>query len=324
MEKCTNIINDLIENFKINRTTNAATWLTLILSLVAIWFVNKNQSNWKIWLLIAALVVNFIISATFLAQDEDERRNSKLMTGTQVYAICILVAFVGLYASNKQTRTLFIENPAVPAVLLTYLVLLIVSLSQQKNLTTAPGAPKASKAPATSAAPPSSEEIPVDGSSKHKTIQEFSVANIITIIFITSSLLGGKGIENLWDEKGEKVDNFLYKVVLLLLIFAFTLTAYTFSIQAFIANEDDDKNDYKLQEKASQLSVGLYSFFVAIIIIFALGFMAMAFSAGIDDGIIYASLLSLLVCIISMIPIGILSIPIHFNQKALDYIEENK
>lgn len=344
MEKCKNIINDVIENFKINRTTNAATWLTLILSLVAMWSLNNEQSNLNIWVvgvLITALVVNFIASATFLAQDEDERRNSDLMTGTQVYAICILVAFVGLYASNKETRTLFKENPAVPAVLLTYLVLLIVSLSQQKNLTTAPGAPKASKAPSTSAAPPpsseppvTSEEIPVDGSSKDKTIEEFSAANISTIILLIPYILPlffliFASFAPLSVEKdkyfGYKL-HFLAVISLLLLtisLFAFSVESFRKTIEALIVNNKEDEINFELQESASEYIIGLFSFFLTVWSIGAIIYIAMIFIDA--NGItLQAIVVSLFICIICMIPIGITSIPIHFNQRALDYIEENK
>lgn len=110
MSTCEEIVDKALEDYKINRTITATTWLNILVSLAFIVsFViyssskyvkgeiqNKSRYAFLIFL-VFVFVINLFLSSFFLSISDDERQ-SDLLIGTQAFALCVLlIVLISIY-----------------------------------------------------------------------------------------------------------------------------------------------------------------------------------------------------------------------------------
>lgn len=159
MSTCEEIVAKAIEDYKINRTITATTWLNILVSLTFIVsfmlyysssFTEDKKSffdstltqfeftiNVGLSILVFLFVINLFVSSFFLSKSDEERKNhNELNIGTQSYALVLLLAvtiFYVIYVSTfKKKKTLNVFATIV--FIIVYFALLITSLVQSKKL----------------------------------------------------------------------------------------------------------------------------------------------------------------------------------------------
>ena len=161
MSTCEEIVAKAIEDYKINRTITATTWLNILVSLTFIVtfilyysssFTEDKKSffgstlplppfdftlNFALSIILFLFVINLILSSFFLSKSDDERKNhNELNIGTQSYALVLLLLitiFYPFYVSTfKKKKTLNVFATII--FIIVYFALLITSLVQSKKL----------------------------------------------------------------------------------------------------------------------------------------------------------------------------------------------
>lgn len=159
MSTCEEIVAKAIEDYKINRTITATTWLNILVSVTFIVsfilyysssFAEDEKSffdstltkfeftkNFGLSILVFFFVINLFVSSFFLSKSDDERKNhNELNIGTQSYALVLLLAVTIFYvirlSTLKKKKTLNVFATIV--FIIVYFALLITSLVQSKKL----------------------------------------------------------------------------------------------------------------------------------------------------------------------------------------------
>lgn len=156
MSTCEQIVNKAIENYKINRTITATTWLNILVSLTFIvYFIlysskeyikekqgKKKYTDGILIILLICFITNLFISSFFLSKTDEERKKNEFNIGTQSFALIVLFLLVlgfiyfnrNKYKLKKVIYEYTLNVSAISIFIVIYVALLIASIEQSKKL----------------------------------------------------------------------------------------------------------------------------------------------------------------------------------------------
>ena len=156
MSTCEQTVNKAIEDYKVNRTITATTWLNILVSLTYIVYflfysskdikekINRKNTTYPTYVILVILLlffmINLIISSFFLSKTDEERKKNDLNIGTQSFALIVLFLLVlGFiyFNRNKLKKVIYEYTLNVSAIfifIVVYIALLITSMEQSKKL----------------------------------------------------------------------------------------------------------------------------------------------------------------------------------------------
>ena len=158
MSTCAQIVNKAIEDYKVNRTITATTWLNILVSLTYIVYflfysskdikekINRKNTTYPTYVILVILLlffmINLIISSFFLSKTDEERKKNDLNIGTQSFALIVLFLLVlgfiyfnrNKYKLKKVIYEYTLNVSAIIIFIVVYVALLITSIEQSKKL----------------------------------------------------------------------------------------------------------------------------------------------------------------------------------------------
>lgn len=156
MSNCEEIVNKAIEDYKINRTITATTWLNILVSLTFIvsfifyssnkYVKDKNNEITKdpryalFVILLIDFIMNLFISSFFLSKSDEERKKNEFNIATQSFALQVLFILIMVYLFINRNKLKKVINDytlnvsAISIFIFVYVALLITSIEQSKKL----------------------------------------------------------------------------------------------------------------------------------------------------------------------------------------------